>query len=300
MKHTHAGIAPVALILVVAATLLTAGTYAYTKIRDRDKSADDVISSARRSLERSSRPVSEIVAELAATQTRLRTEINKLDIFRRTSYDSSSVFGRAIAAVQAEISDGVIGKTERLFTLVTDAGIDPSIKITLTQDRQELIALVEEWQKKAAAPKGTQTQADVSATTQAVLDAAQEYVDSLDQAADQLTPENSGATPGEIAQGQDDVTDAENTVDTVNETVDEVQPDPEVIDDIQDTIDDLQEELQTATSTPPVGGGGSTNPDTSTTTNTGSGDPYVPPPYIPPTPPDTSGKPQLIQGSNPF
>ncbi len=300
MKNTHAGIAPTALIIIVAIALLTAGTYTYTKIRNKDKAADDLISSARRSLERSSRSVSEIVAELASTQTRLRVEINKLDIFRRASYDPSSLFGQTIAAIQAEISDGVIGKTERLFTLVTDAGIDPSVKITLTQDRQQLIALVEEWQKKASAPKGTQTQADISAATQAVLDAAQDYVDSLNQAADQLTPENSGATPGEITQGQNNVDTAADTVNDAADTVSEVEPDPEVVNDIQNDVDDLQEELANATSTPPTGGGDSSNPDTSTTTTNGSGNPYIPPPYVPPTPPDTSGKPQLIQGANPF
>jgi|GEM_PF-3298496 len=300
MKNTHAGIATTALIIIVGLSLLTAGAYTYTKVRDKDKAADDIISSARRSLERSSRSVSEIVAELASTQTRLRVEINKLDIFRRTSYDPSSLFGQTIAAIQAEIADGVIGKTERLFTLATDAGIDPSLKISLTQDRQELIALVEEWQKKVSAPKGTQTQSEISATTQAVLDAAQDYVDSLNQATNSLTPENSGLTSGEITQVVNSINTVSNTVDNATNTISTVEPNPVVINTIQDDIADLEEELENASLTPPTSGGNSSAGDTSTTTSTGSGDPYVPPAYVPPTPPDNSGKPQLIQGDNPF
>jgi hypothetical protein len=312
MKNTQAGIATIALIVIVAIAMITAGTYAYTKVSQKGKAADELISSAQRSLEQSSRPISEIVAELSRTQGALQREISRFDLFRSTSYNPASPFGQVLASIQNEIADNVITKTESIFKLVTEAGIDASIKVSLTQDRQELIALVQAWQN-ALNSSTNSTQLAVSTAAQAALAAAEQYANSLQQAVNSLTPQNSTLTQTEIATQQTVVETVTNTVSNSSNGANAVIPDPVVIQELEDDIEDLQDELAIATSTPstpstPTGTGGSTGSgsDGGTGTGGGTGDQtgdtttYTPPPYVPPPVIDRTGQPTLIQGANPL
>ena len=311
--------AEIALVIIVAIALVTGGTYVYTKVRQEDRATDAVLLKARRSLERSSRPATEVAAELAQARASLQIEVDKLELFRSNSFNKSSSYGWAIALIQKEISDSVLSKTEDIFKLVSIANIDPSVKITLSQNRQELIALVDAWQALYNKPGGV-TQASVSDATQAVLDAAHAYVESLTDAVNGLTPQNSSATPQVIATTQETVEHVSETVQDITNTVDTTTPDPGDVQDIQDEVTQLEEELSGATSGTGSGTGtgssGTTGGTTSTTTGstgtsgteggtTGNTTPtttstYTPPPYVPPAPVDNSGRPQLIQGSNPF
>ncbi|MEK7646705.1 MAG: hypothetical protein AAB381_03375 [Patescibacteria group bacterium] len=311
MKKAQSGVATVALIVIVGIAFLTGGTYVYTKVRQQDKSADALLTSAQRSLERSSRPAAEVAMELAQARASLRIEIDKLELFRSSSFNRESSYGWALALIQKEISDSVLSKTEDIFKLVSVAGIDPSIKITLSQDRQNLVTLVEAWQALYTNGQGI-SQATISSATQAVLDAAQAYVDALTTATNSLTPENTGTTPEVIDTHQSTVESVSDTVEEAVDTIDEAEPDQGDVEDIEEDIEDLEEELEETTSGDTGGTGdttGGTGGDTSGTgtgTGTSGGDtsttstPYVPPPYVPPPVVDTSGKPQLIQGSNPF
>jgi uncharacterized membrane protein YgcG len=316
MNHTQKGVAEIALIIIVAIALLTGGTYVYTKVRQDDRATDAVLIKAQRSLERSSRPASEVAAELARVRTSLQVEVDKLELFRSTSFNKTSSYGWALALIQKEISDAVLSKTEDIFKIASIAGIDPAMKISLTQDRQQLIALVDAWQALYNKPSGV-SQAAVSDALQAVLDAAHDYVESLATAVNSLTPANTNTTPETIQTQQAIVTTVTQTVQHITTTVDTTTPDQGDVQDIQENIQNLEEELVN-TSTPPsgnttgtTGGSSGTTGGTTNTTTGGSGtgggtsgntatSTYTPPPYVPPPVVDTSGRPQLIQGSNPF
>lgn len=308
MNHTQKGVAEVALIIIVAIALLTGGTYIYTKVNQEGRATDEVLSKALRSLERSSRPASEVAAELAQARASLQVEVDKLELFRSTSFNKTSSYGWALALIQKEISDSVLSKTEDIFKLVSIASIDPTIQISLTQDRQQLVALVEAWQALYNNPGGV-SQGNISDATQSVIDAAQNYVESLATAVDSLTPQNSGTTQQTIDNAEQDVDDVAQEVEDIEDTVDTTTPDQGDVEDIEGDIQDLEDELDDVTN-PPSGGdtgtGGDTTGGSTDTSGTGSGgtssttSTYTPPPYVPPPPVDNSGKPQLIQGSNSF
>lgn len=299
MKNNNRGLTTVALIAVVVIAMLTAGTYAYTKVRKNGDLADALISSAKLSLERSSRSVDEIAAELSAKRLNLKKEINRLDLFNRSAFDLSSAYGRALSSIRAEVSDSVITKTDSIFNLLVNADIDTALKVSLTQNRQELIALVEEWQKTMVSNQGSVNQSKVSEASSAVVTAAEEYAQSLEIAVQNLSPENSGLTQTEIQQQQSVVDTVSNTVQQISENIDQVQPSQENIQNLEQNIQNLEQELQTTIlTTPPTST--DNNPAQQTGTTSPDNGSYTPPPYIPPPPPDTSGKPQLIQGENAY
>lgn len=286
MKNNQRGLATPALIIIVALAILTGGIYTYSKLQQKGILADDLISSARSSLERSSRSIDEIAAELTTKRGNLEIEVNKLDRFNGSSFDLSSTYGQALSAIRAQISDSIISKTEKIFQLLLVADIDPATKISLTQDREELIQLVDSWQQALISKENT-SQGNMGQIASSVVIATQDYLNTLVTVTESIPPTESNLTPGEIQ----DLETASDTVQQISEDIDDLQPDPEDVQDLAEEIQDLEQELETAIITTPTD---------SNETATTSDESYIPPPYIAPPIPDTSGKPQLIQGENQF
>lgn len=300
MNNSRAGIATPALIIVVALTMLLAGSYSYSKLYKKEKEANDLVKSARLSLERSSRPIAEIAAELESAKSKLQTEINRLQIFRESGFNPSSSYGLALLTIEKELSEAVIGRTDDVYKLINNSSVDVSVKTQLTQERQELMSLINDW-KKALAATGA-TQQTVAAAASAVIEAAQQYASTLEQAVQDLTPQNSNLTETQIVVQEQIVEQVSNTVNQANNEVSNIQPDPEVINNLENNVDDLQEELDNATennNTNDQNNEDQNNEDQNSSNNNpneiDSNPPFIPPPVI-----DTSGSPQLIQGENTY
>ncbi len=295
MNNTHRGIATPALIIVVALTMLLAGSYSYSKLYKKEKESDELVKSARLSLERSSRPIAEIAAELELAKSKLQTEIDRLQIFRESGFNPASSYGLALLTIEKELSDSVISRTDDIYKLVNNSSIDIAVKTKLTQERQELLSLINEW-KKVLETAGS-SQQNVGMAASAVIEAAQQYASTLEQAVQNLTPQNSNLTDTQIAAQEQVVEQVTNTVNQANNQINNIQPNPEVVNNLENNVEELEEELNTATENSNNNQNNNNNQNSSNNNNNlndiNSNPPFIPPPVI-----DTSGLPQLIQGEN--
>lgn len=307
MKNAHSGIATPALIIVVALAFVLAGSYGYAQLSKKERAADDILDSARKSLEHSTRPISEIAAELEREKSRLQFEINRLEIFRQASFNPSSSYGFAISVIQKDLSKSVIASTDSLYKLITVTTIDPALKTQITQERQNLINLIDAWKKALSTPGANQ--ATIAAAADAAIVAAQQYAETLSHIVHDLTPENSDLTQSDINTQQQIVDQVTNTTNQANETIHQIQPNPEVIEEIKDNVNDLEEELEDAnqnnSNNNNNSNGNNSNPlennnnNANNNQNQGGDSGDNNPPFVPP-PQENTGVPRLIQGENTY
>ncbi len=312
MALNHKNIAVPTLLTIFGLAVIVTVVYMVGAIRNRERSADDLLNSASNLVNTTGgRSVEQIMADLASARSTLQVEIARLSELRRAS-GAESVYLSALRIEYGTAEDALFKNADALFNNARSKnptiriGVSSTVQASINASRAHITDILNAWQTLL---NGPQTSTTIN-TIHGYEKALQDYLKQLENLVHGLTPENSGLTPQEIVRYQDDVNGAIDQVKKIIDvTADAITPNPnptttppvgsgqqvdiqqKVVDDLQDQVDHLEDELIKATSTPPI------NPII-TPVNPGILIDIITNPILPGTEYATSGKPKLIQGAN--
>jgi hypothetical protein len=218
------GVIAVALVIIVALTLVVGGIYAYSK-HNSESSTDALIRSAQEMI-KSGRPpqnAAEMYALLAYEKNQLLLETEKLNALRAAAIDS------AIIAIYDGVDDSLSN---------TQINTTKAVGRKIEAVRNKILKIFEGWKIIRTSGGGGNS----AALTEAInrdISSVLAYIDELKNIVKTLTPENSGMTQAEIDALKLAINNISNNIDNSTNIL-----------------------IAVETGTPPTTSNGSTNPTT--------------------------------------